>query len=272
MRDLFSISSAFNFVKRIYTFRSVISAMAIQEIKRRYAGTIGGIAWSVIHPLLLILVFWFVFSIGFKIHVKGDIPFIVVFCCGLIPWVTFSESLMASTNAITGNPYLSTKTVFPTEILPVVHLVASLITHAIMLLILLVILFLCDISFSFWNFQFLYYFLGLLVFCLGLSWFFAAVNVFYRDIGHMLSVILNIWFWMTPIVWDIEMLPAKYHYIIQLNPMYYVVSGYKSAFIFHFPFWQRYAVGIYFWAICVFSFVAGGIVFKKLRPEFAEVL
>ena len=250
----------------------MIRAMALQEIKKKYAGTLGGFVWSVVHPLILILVFWFVFSLGFKIQIKGNIPFIALFCCGLIPWITFSESLMANTNAIIGNPHLSTKTVFPTEILPVVNIAANLITHVIMLVILLAVLLFNNISLSIWNIQFIYYLFAMLTFSLGLSWFFAAVNVFFRDLGQILSVVLNIWFWITPIVWHIDILPSRYHFFIKLNPLYYIVAGYKSSFLYHVPFWQHYSIGIYFWVICLFSFGFGGIVFKKLKPEFAEIL
>ena len=133
--------SLINFILRMVTHRAIIKAMAVREIKTRYAGTLGGMVWSVVHPLMMILIYWFVFSVGFKIQPIGNVPFVIVFLCGLIPWATFSESLMASTNAIIGNPHLATKTIFPTEILPVVNIVASLISHGIMLVILIISLF-----------------------------------------------------------------------------------------------------------------------------------
>ncbi len=264
--------SLFNFLKKVYSYRSMIWAMTIQEIQRRYAGTLVGFVWSVINPLMMILIYWFVFSVGFRVKPSGGIPFIVTFCCGFIPWIMFNESLMASTNAIKANVHLVKKMVFPTEILPIVNLIASLITHSFMLIMLIVLLLLNDITLSFYNFQFIYYFLALSAFTLGLSWFFSAVNVFYSDIGQALVVILNMWFWLTPIVWMIDIIPQKYHLIIKLNPMYYIVDGYKASFAYHNPFWHNYGLGIYFWIICLLTFVIGGLVFRKLKPEFADVL
>lgn len=262
----------FNFIKKVYTYRSIIRAMAIREMQSRYAGTLAGFVWSVINPLMVILVFWFVFSVGFKVQPVGNVPFIVVFMSGMIPWTMFAETLMANTNAIIANAHLVKKTVFPTEILPIVNLVASSITHVIMLIILALLLLFNKIPFSFYNFQFLYYLAALSVFSIGLGWIFSAVNVFYRDTGQILGVIINMWFWLTPVVWLMDIIPQKYQFIIKLNPMYYIVEGYKESFIYHAPFWQNYKLGIYFWAIAVLLFIVGGLIFRKLKPEFADVL
>lgn len=250
----------------------MIMAMAMRDIQIRYAGTLGGFAWSIIQPLMMILIYCFVFSVGFKVKPPGGIPFIVVFLCGLIPWLIFSETLMSSVRVITANTHLTKKTVFPTEILPVTCLVASLIPHCVMLIILIIVLLVNNISFSFYNFQFLYYLFALSVFSLGLNWLFSAINVFCRDVGQTLGIVLNMWFWITPIVWPLNMIPQKYQYFIKLNPMYYIVEGYRSSFVYHVPFWHNYSMAIYFWIICLSVFIIGAFTFKKLKPEFAEVL
>lgn len=260
------------FFKRIYKYRLMIKAMALREIQSRYIGTLGGLLWSIIQPLMMILVYWFVFSVGFKVQPAGGVPFIVVFLCGLIPWSMFSEAITTGTNAISANAHLVTKTVFPTEILPIVYIVASLITHTIMLGIFIVVMWFNKISLSFYNLQFLYYLFGLSVFSLGLGWFLSAINVFYKDVAHIVGVILNMWFWFTPIVWILDMIPPKFQYIIKLNPMFYIVDGYKSSFIYHLPFWRSPKEMVYFWVVCALVFVAGAFTFRKLKPEFAEVL
>lgn len=266
------MSALVNFLKRIYLYRSMIMTMAIREIQSRYAGTLAGFVWSVINPLMMIFVFWFIFSVGFKIQPVGSAPFIVVFLCGLIPWTMFSETLMANTNSITGNSHLVKKMVFPTEILSIVNLVASLISHGIMLAILIVLLLFTKIPFSIYNFQFLYYLVALSVFTLGLSWCFSAINVFYRDVGQIIGVVLNMWFWLTPIVWLMDMVPKNYQIIFKLNPIYYIVEGYRFAFAYHVPFWVHYRWGIYFWSLSFLSLIIGGFIFRKLKPEFADVL
>lgn len=266
------MSLIFDFLKKLYKYRSVIKAMAVREIQSRYAGTLAGFVWSVVNPLMIILVYWFVFSVGFKVQPVGNVPFIVVFMSGMIPWTMFAETLMANTNAIIANAHLVKKTVFPTEILPIVNLAASFISHGIMLIILIVLLLLNNIPFSFYNLQILYYLAALSVFTIGLGWIFSALNVFYRDTGQILGVVINMWFWLTPVVWLMGIIPEKYQYIIKLNPMYYIVDGYKTSFIYHAPFWQNYKLGIYFWAIALLMFIIGGLTFRRLKPEFADVL
>jgi lipopolysaccharide transport system permease protein/teichoic acid transport system permease protein len=250
----------------------MILTMALHEMQNRYAGTMAGFVWSVVNPLLMLTIYWFVFSVGFKVQPMGNVPFIVVFACGLIPWQMFNDTIMSNVGTIIGNPHLVKKMVFPTEILALVNLIASLISHIIMLIILFIIMFYYGISFSVYNFQFLYYLFAVSVFALGLSWLFSALNVFYRDVGQILSVVISMWFWVTPIVWAMDIVPKDYQFFIKLNPIYYIVEGYKSSFIYHEYFWTHYRVGGYFWAVALASFAVGGFIFKKLKPEFADIL
>ncbi len=261
-----------NLVKKFRVHGHTIRTMAITEIRSRYVDTIGGLIWALVHPLLIILVYWFVFSVGFKVTPPGGVPFILVFLSGFIPWIIVNETLAGSTNIIQANSHLVTKTVFPTEILPVVRLLVSLVTHFVMLLVLLVIMFVSDISFSVYNFQFLYYLFALTVFILGLSWLFSSVNLFFRDTAHILQALLPLWFWLTPIVWFRDMIPQKYQWFLDLNPLVYIVEGYKKSFIYHAPFWEDLHSAAYFWTVGLVAFVCGGLVFRKLKPEFAEVL
>lgn len=246
--------------------------MALRDIKTRYVGTVAGFVWSIINPLMIILVYWFVFSVGFKVQLAEGVPFIIVFLCGFIPWVMFTETLTTSVGSINANAHLIKKMVFPTEILPVVSLVAAWMTHIIMLAILALLLLANNIPLSVYNFQFLYYFMGLSVLSLGFGWLFSALNVFFRDVTQIVSVVLNMWFWLTPIVWSSDILPQKYQLIIKLNPIYYIVEGYRSSFVHNVPFWHNYRLGIYFWIVCAIFFIAGAFTFRKLKPDFAEVL
>jgi len=261
-----------NLIKKFRVHRGTIKTMAITEIRSRYVDTIGGLIWAVIHPLLIILVYWFVFSVGFKITPPGGVPFILVFLSGFIPWIIFNETLTANTHVLQTNSHLATKTVFPTEILPVVTLLVSMVTHFIMLFILLIIIFVSDISFSIYNFQFLYYLFALTVLTLGFSWLFSSVNLFFRDTSHILQALLPLLFWLTPIIWWRDMIPQQYQWFIDLNPLVYIVEGYKKSFIYHSPFWEDIPSAIYFWGTGLVAFTIGGLVFRKLKPEFAEVL
>ncbi|OIO35465.1 MAG: hypothetical protein AUJ74_06305 [Candidatus Omnitrophica bacterium CG1_02_44_16] len=263
----------FNFIKKLYLCRSIIGAMAVRDIQSRYIGTFVGFFWSIINPLAIVLVYWFVFSVGFRVQLAKGVPWIVVFMCGLIPWSMFTELLTTSLNSINANEHLIKKTVFPAEILPVVSLVTSWFTHAIMIILLLIIMAFNQISFSFANFYFLYYFFALSVFGLGLAWLISALNVFFKDVGQFLNVVINLWFWLTPIAWPLDIVPRQYQFIIKLNPMYYIVEGYKSSFAYTAVTTQSFThLCLYYWGIASAVFLLGGLIFRKLKPEFAEVL
>jgi ABC-type polysaccharide/polyol phosphate export permease len=260
------------FLKNIYNYRTMIKAMALRDVQSRYMGTLGGFLWFIIQPFSIVLVYWFVFSVGFKVQPAGGLPFVAVFVCGLVPWSLFAEALNTSTAAIKANAHLVTKTIFPTEILPVVSLLSSLFTHILMMLIFFLIMMVNGIPFSVYNFQVFYYLFALCALSLGLGWLLSAVNVFYKDVGQALNVVLNLWFWATPIAWFQEILPEKYFWVLKFNPMYYIVDGYRASFLHLSPIWHNPRQGVYFWIMCAIVFIAGAFTFRRLKPDFAEVL
>jgi ABC-type polysaccharide/polyol phosphate export permease len=266
------MKTLWTYLRQIVLHQSVIRLMALQEIHARFVGTFAGFTWSLLSPLLMILVYWFVFSVGFKVQPVGDIPFVLMYVCGMMPFMMFTETLSNSADAIVKNVHLVKKTVFPTEILPAVQLLASLVGHGIMLAILVGLMAFYRVGFSLYNAQSLYYLFALSVLCLGLSWFLASVNVFCRDLSHILKVVLNVWFWATPIVWPLEIMPERYRPFLKLNPLYYIVEGYRGSLLYHVPLWQDYYSGLYFWTLCLALLVGGGIVFRKLKPGFGDVL
>ena len=126
--------------------------------------------------------------------------------------------------------------------------------------------------FSLYYFQFIYYLICLSVLALGLGWAVSALNPFLRDIAQIVGVILQIGFWATPIFWDIHIMPAKVQMIFKLNPMFYIVQGYRDSFIYFQPFWMHPLQTFYFWIIALMILFGGALIFKKLKPQFADVL
>ena len=126
--------------------------------------------------------------------------------------------------------------------------------------------------FSFYYIQFFYYLLYMAILALGLGWAFSALNVFIRDIGQIVGVVMQVGFWATPIFWDINMMPPKVQMILKLNPMFYIVQGYRESFIYFVPFWRHPYQTLYFWLVTLTVFVCGALIFKKLKPQFADVL
>jgi lipopolysaccharide transport system permease protein/teichoic acid transport system permease protein len=246
--------------------------MAVRDLSARYVGTLGGVLWAVFHPLVTVVIYWFVFSIGFKAQGRAGMPFVLYFVGGLVPWLFFSEVLSSSINAVTTNAHLLKRTVFPAEILPVVHLVSASFVHAMMFAVVYILAWYYGYGPSLGVIQVIYYYGALSCFVLGLSWFFGSLQVFHRDVGQGIAVSLGLWFWLTPIVWSAEMVPPRFIGVLEYNPIYYVVEGYRAALITGQPVSMDWGRGLRFWLITGPVFFVGAYVFRRLKPDFADVL
>jgi ABC-type polysaccharide/polyol phosphate export permease len=263
-----------NFLGGLLKRRSLIFEMAKRDIITQYVGSMLGFFWTFINPLIMIFIFWLVFDVGLKAAPLGlgNVPFLLYLTTGMAIWLTFSEVMTGATSALIQNAFLVKKVVFPLSILPVVKLVSSFITHTIFLLILILMLLIYHLPFSFYWFQALYYFFAMSVLVLGISWFTSSVNIFFKDTMQIVNVLLQFGFWGTPIVWDIGIMPEKVQYILKFNPLYYIVQGYRDSFIYFVPFWEHWQMTLYYWGITGVVFCFGSIVFRRLRPHFADVL
>lgn len=261
-----------NFLRNIYSCRDIVRTMAAHELANRYVGTLGGALWTIAHPVAMILVYWFVFSVGFKAQGPAGMPFILYFVSGLLPWLFFNETLTASISSVTGNAHLVKKLVFPTEVLPVVHIAAGLVAHGVLVAVFLVLLGYHGIYPSVYIAQLPYYLVMLIVLTLGMSWLLAALHVFYRDIGQAMTVLLNFWFWLTPIVWTIDIVPERYRWLLHINPFYFLVEGYRNALVYQKPMWATPHDALYFTVIALALFTLGAAVFRRLKPEFHDML
>lgn len=260
------------FILALYRQRFLIVEMTKRDISIRYVGSFLGFFWTFINPLVTILIFWFVFSVGFKMAPAGDVPFVIFFTAGMAIWNTFTEAINLSTSAIVDNSHLVKKVVFQLSILPVVKLAGSLVTHSIFLLMIVLLILLHGMHFSLYWFQALYYFGAMSALVLGLSWAFSSINVFARDTSQIVNIILQFGFWGTPIFWDIGIMPEKVQFVIKFNPMYYIVQGYRESFLYFVPFWSHPWMTLYFWVVTIITFVTGAVVFRRLRSHFADVL
>lgn len=266
------MNSLASFIRLLYDRHSLITAMAAREVRANYVGSSLGLLWTLIHPVVMITVFWFVFSVGFKTQPLHDVPFVVWLTAGLAPWYIFSDIISGSTNIIIAHAHLVKKTIFSPQILPVVKILSGLITHGIFLSVLLVLLIFQRMPFSLYYLQALYYLFCLLMLSLGIAWALAALNVFVRDVAQLVAVALQIGFWITPIFWDISMMTPKIQRLLKLNPVYYIVQGYRESFITFQPFWSHPLHTAYFWAVTAAVLACGAYIFRKLKPQFPDVL
>ncbi|MCP3932763.1 MAG: ABC transporter permease [Bacteroidetes bacterium] len=266
------LSSLEKFLSLVWNQRRLIFTMAGREIKSQYVGSALGFFWTVVQPIVMISVFWFVFSVGFKARPMSDVPFVVWLTAGLAPWYFFSDILHGSTGIIVEHAHLVKKTIFYPQILPIIKIVSGLVRHFIFIGVLIVLIFFQKMPLLFTFTQFFYYTFCLIVLALGAGWFCSALNVFLRDINQLVGVALQVGFWLTPIFWDINMMPESVRVVLQLNPLYYIVQGYRDSFIGAVPFWHHPVYTIYFWIITGAVFITGALVFRRLKPQFSDVL
>ena len=267
-----SLDQVVSFVSKLFRYKEVIWAMAVRDVAGRYAGTVGGIIWAIVHPLATVIIYWFVFSVGFKARGPAGMPFVLYFVSGLVPWVFFSEVFGANIQAVTANTQLVKKMVFPVEILPIVNFISGSFVHLIMLIILVFLACIYGHVPSLAAIQVVYYYASLGCFLLGVSWLFASLQVFYRDISQVMNVVIGLWFWLTPIVWSPEIIPPQYMRVLEYNPIYYIIEGYRAALITGRPLMMDWSRNLQFWSVTGPILLLGACVFRKLKGDFADVL
>lgn len=254
--------------------RSLIWKLSVNDFKTKYAGSYLGIVWAFIQPIVTILVYWFVFSVGLKAGRVSDYPFVLYLVSGIVPWFFFQDALNGGTNALIEYNYLVKKVVFKISILPIVKIFSALFVHVFFVVFSLVICALYGYLPGLQTIQIVYYSGCVFLFTLGLVYATSAIVIFFRDLTQIINIVLQVGIWMTPIMWDLSMLDAYplLQSLFKLNPMYYIVSGYRDAMLGKVWLVEHWKWGVYFWAVTVVLFLLGALIFKRLKPHFADVL
>ena len=270
------LKTIFSLQADVYKNRRLVLKLAKNDFKTRYAGSYLGMIWAFIQPIVTILVYWFVFSVGFKPAMDGvGVPFVLYLVAGIVPWFFFQDALVGGTNALLEYNYLVKKVVFNISVLPIVKIISALFVHGFFVMF-TVILYMCYGKFPDWYYLQIFYYSGctfLLV--LGLSYATCAVVVFFRDLTQIINIGLQVGVWLTPIMWVAETALVNHpllQKVLQLNPIYYIVSGYRDSFVFKHWFFERPLWTLYFWVFTLGCFLLGNWVFRRLRVHFADVL
>jgi lipopolysaccharide transport system permease protein/teichoic acid transport system permease protein len=262
----------FRFLQDIVKSRRLISALTKDDFRSRYLGSCLGFIWAFINPVLTILILWFVFEIGFKVRPVDDFPFILWLTAGMVPWFFISDSIISATNSIIEKSFLVQKVVFRVSTLPIIKILSALVIHLFFTALLIALFLLHGRAMPLTTVQIVYYLFAACVFILGLTWMTSALIIFLRDIGQVVGILLQFGFWLTPIFWSIDIVPAGYRSVIKLNPLYYIIQGYRESLINQVWFWEHRALTIYFWGVTGLLLIVGALLFRRLRLHFADVL
>ncbi|MBN1046681.1 ABC transporter permease [Clostridium botulinum] len=259
--------------KELKNNKTLIWNLSKNDFKTKYAGSYLGITWAFVQPIVTILVYWFVFEFGLKAGSPMEgVPFVVWLVSGIIPWFFFQEALLNATNCMLEYSYLVKKVVFKISILPIVKVISALFVHFVFIGFLFIVAGIYGFYPSKYSIQLIYYSFCTFFMVLAISYATSAIVIFFKDLGQIINIFLQVGMWMTPIMWSYTIVPRNFQWIVKLNPMYYIVEGYRDTFINKVWFFQRYFQTVYFWVIILGLFILGTVIFKKLKPHFADVL
>ena len=255
-----------------WKYNNLLKGFISREIKGRFAGTFAGILWTLINPIATIAVYVFLFSIVIRIPVtaqeSGTDSFAIFLLSGLFPWLIFAESLSRAVGSLLGNSDLITKVVFPIELLPTSSVVSAIIINGIGLILFLAYLLLIGHLDITWI-----WFLPLIVFEVlftwGLSMLLSALSVFIRDIQELLGIIIMVWFYGTPIIYPVSLVPESMHIFFQFNPMALMVLLYRQVFLVH-------SINLHWMAIVgiisLIVYILGSWFFMRAKSAFGDIL
>lgn len=264
--------SVFALVQELNNNKILIWNLSKNDFKTKYAGSYLGIFWAFVQPIITVLTYWFVFQVGFRSAPMNNFPFLLWLVVGLVPWFFFAEAITNATNAMIEYSYLVKKVVFKISILPIVKIISAFFVHMFFIIFTIILFVIYGYFPTIHIFQVLYYTVCTFVLALGISYATAAIIVFFKDLGQIVAIALQIGVWLTPIMWSYSMIPSRYQWIFKLNPMYYIVEGYRDSFINHVWMIDRYNQTIYFWVVSIGLFIIGSVMFRKLKVHFADVL
>ena len=261
----------------LFQSRHLIWKLAKNDFKKRYAGSYLGIVWALVQPVITVLMYWLVFDVimsGAGMAMRGgtEIPFVLFLTSGLVPWFYFNEAWTNGTLAMLEYNYPVKKVVFKISILPIIKVIGATFTHVFFVCVMLVIAACYGYYPSIYMLQIPYYSFCTFVLVLALSYTTCALVVFMRDISQIINIVLQIGMWATPIMWDFGAISPTWAKLLKLNPMVYIVNGYRDAVYGHSWFFEDFFSTMYFWIITVVLFGLGAVVFKKLKVHFADVL
>lgn len=260
------------FFSELYKNRDMIKMLTLNDIQARYAGSFFGIFWSFAQPILTILIFWIVFQKGFRSAPVQNMPYILWFIPAYIPWIFFQDVIINATGCMREYSYLVKKMRFKISILPAIKIGSSLVIHAVFLIFMFLVFAAYRVEISWLYFQVFYYMFAMFVFSSGIAWLVSALAVFMKDFAQIVAVILQIGYFAIPIFWSPTEMDSTIAKILQLNPMYYIVQGYRDSMSGTAFFWDYPKQTIYFWIITIIILFLGIHMFEKLKKHFADLL
>jgi len=255
-------------VAEMWRYRELLLFLTWRDIKLRYKQTLLGAAWAVLQPLLAMLLFTIVF--GRVARVPSDnLPYPLFAYAGLVIWTFFANAVTNSANSLVGSTSLVTKVYFPRMIIPTAPVLAGLIDLAVALILLIPLLIYYDISPGLHLIFLPVFVLLATLLAIGVGMWMAALNVKYRDVRYALPFIVQLWLFASPVIYPLSIMPAKWRWLLVLNPMAGIVEGFRSALVPRAFDWSATAIAA---AISILIFVGSAYTFRRVEDRFADII
>lgn len=253
----------------LWKFRELLIALTVREIKVRYKQTLLGAAWAILQPASLTVIFTVVFGVFLKVE-TGDIPYPVFAYSALVPWMFFSNSISFGSLSVVNNGNLVTKVYFPREILPLSSIGAVFFDFLMAGLVFIILLVIYGISPTLNLLYVLVLIPEIFLLTCGISFIFSAINVLFRDIRFVVPLVLQIWLFLTPIMYSSEQIPERYQLFLKINPMVSLIDNFRAVTVYaKSPNFLDVAISA---VVSILIFILGFWIFKSKEKIFADVM
>lgn len=255
--------------------QAMIFDLAKSDFKKRFVGSYFGIVWMFVQPLATVLVYTLIFQVGFKATppIEG-IPYVLWLIPGIVPWFYFQDSLTQGTGVFYEYNFLVKKVVFNVSMLPVVKVLSVFFSHICFVIITFIVFIIARVPIMASALWIIYFSFAESILALGIIYFTSSVNVFFKDMSQIVTILMQFGIWMAPIMYDESLFANRAPIVcklLKLNPIYYIVKGYRYALIGD-TMDGILKLTIYFWIVTIIIFIIGTKVFNNLKNHFSDVL
>jgi len=255
-------------VREILRYRDLLYFLVWRDIKVRYKQTAIGVAWAVVQPFMSMVVLSVIFGRWVKMPSEGY-PYPIFIFAGLLPWTFFANAIGACANSVVGSSSLLTKVYFPRLVIPMASVGAGIIDFLISLVVMFLLMFHYGVQWHMGLLALPFLFLAVLFTALGIGTFFSALIVAYRDFRYVIPFVLQLWMFVTPVIYSPELFPEKWRWTFNLNPMAGLIDGFRSSFL-----GQSFHPGAFMmsFSVSVALFFIGVGYFRQVEKDFADII
>ena len=257
----------FSVFKRLYNYRELLKTNVKKEIRGKYKNSFLGVLWSFLNPLLQIAVYALVFPLILK---NTQENYVIFLCCGLIPWTFFSTTISRAAFTLVENGNIIKKVYFPREILPISVVTSETVNFLISTIIIIGFVAFGGLGISKYIVFYPVILLTQYLLLIAISLIVSSISIYIRDLQHLIGVALQLLFYATPIVYASETIPDQFKWILNINPMTYIINGYRD--IFYNQTMIELKPLLILLACAILACIVGYLIFNKLQKGFAEEL